>query len=220
MAQRTDTERNCSYNRHEGFSRYAYQDNIVELRKDNHRHTDMKTRVLLVDDHAIIREALRSLLEEQLCIEVVGDTDDSRKALDLVREKTPNIVIIDVTIRDLNAIEVTRSITHEFPDAKVIALSVHCEKGYIVNMFSAGATGYLLKQSSFDELIPAIRTVAAGGHYLSSGIDIDFIKSSFKSHYKSIAVNMTKNSACIDNRDKNKNSCAYKFILQSFCLVF
>jgi DNA-binding NarL/FixJ family response regulator len=130
----------------------------------------MSIKVLLVDNHAIIREGLRSLLEKQPEMEVIADTDDGRKAIELVRELLPDIVIMDITMPGLNGIEATRQITAEFPDVKVIALSIHSKRRYVADMLSAGATGYILKECLFDELVQAIKAVAAGGRYLSPRI--------------------------------------------------
>jgi DNA-binding NarL/FixJ family response regulator len=140
----------------------------------------MNIRVLLVDDHAIIREGLCSLLEKHPEMEVVADTDDGRKAFDLVRELLPDIVIMDITMRGLNGIEATRQIIAEFAAVKVIALSIHSKRRYVADMLSAGAAGYILKECLFDELVQAIKAVAAGRRYLSPKIaDVvinDYIK--------------------------------------------
>lgn len=130
----------------------------------------MSIGVLLVDDHAIIREGLRSLLEKQPDMEVLADTDEGRKAVELVRELLPDVVIMDVTMAGLNGIEATRLITSEFPEVKVIALSIHSQRRFIADMLSAGAAGYILKECLFDELVQAIQAVAAGGRYLSPRI--------------------------------------------------
>jgi len=130
----------------------------------------MSIGVLLVDDHAIIREGLRSLLEKQPDMEVLADTDEGRKAVELVREKMPEVVIMDVTMAGLNGIEATRLITTEFPEVKIVALSIHSQRRFIADMLSAGAAGYILKECLFDELVQAIQTVAAGGRYLSPRI--------------------------------------------------
>ena len=124
----------------------------------------------MVDDHAIIREGLRSLLEKQPDMEVLADTDEGRKAVELVREKMPDVVIMDVTMAGLNGIEATRLITTEFPEVKIVALSIHSQRRFIADMLSAGAAGYILKECLFDELVQAIQTVAAGGRYLSPRI--------------------------------------------------
>jgi DNA-binding NarL/FixJ family response regulator len=130
----------------------------------------MSIQVLLVDDHAIIREGLRSLLEKQPELEVIADTDDGRKAIEFVRELLPDIVVMDITMPGLNGIEATRQITAEFPQVKVIALSIYSKRRFVADMLSAGATGYILKECLFDELIQAIKAVAAGGRYLSPRI--------------------------------------------------
>jgi DNA-binding NarL/FixJ family response regulator len=130
----------------------------------------MSIQVLLVDDHAIIREGLRSLLDKQPELEVIADTDDGRKAIELVRELLPDIVIMDITMPGLNGIEATRQITAEFPQVKVIALSIYSKRRFVADMLSAGATGYILKECLFDELVQAIKAVAAGGRYLSPRI--------------------------------------------------
>ena len=124
----------------------------------------------MVDDHAIIREGLRSLLEKQPDMEVLADTDEGRKAVELARELLPDVVIMDVTMAGLNGIEATRLITSEFPEVKVIALSIHSQRRFIADMLSAGAAGYILKECLFDELVQAIQAVAVGGRYLSPRI--------------------------------------------------
>jgi DNA-binding NarL/FixJ family response regulator len=130
----------------------------------------MSIGVLLVDDHAIIREGLRSLLEKQPDMEVLADTDEGRKAVELVRELSPDVVIMDVTMAGLNGIEATRLIAAEFPEVKVVALSIHSQRRFIADMLSAGAAGYILKECLFDELVQAIQAVAVGGRYLSPRI--------------------------------------------------
>jgi DNA-binding NarL/FixJ family response regulator len=130
----------------------------------------MSIKVLLVDDHVLIREGLRSLLEKQPDVQVVGEAEDGRRALELVAELSPDIVIMDVTMPRLGGIEATRQVTTEFPSVKVIALSIHSKRRFIADMLSAGAVGYILKECLFDELVQAIQTVAAGGRYLSPRI--------------------------------------------------
>ncbi|MHC4430528.1 MAG: response regulator [Planctomycetota bacterium] len=130
----------------------------------------MSTGVLLVDSHAIIREGLRSLLEKQPDMKVLADTDESGKAVELVRQLSPDVVVMDVTMTGLNGIEATRLITAEFPQIKVIALSIHSQRRFIAEVLSAGAVGYILKECLFEELVEAIQAVAVGGRYLSPRI--------------------------------------------------
>ena len=127
----------------------------------------MSTRVLLVDDHAVVRQGLRSLIERQPDMEVVGEAADGREAVDLVRELLPDIVITDITMPNLNGVDATRCIVREFGKVKVLALSVHSNRAFVADMLKAGASGYVLKESSFDELIEAVRVVVDGSIYLS-----------------------------------------------------
>lgn len=127
----------------------------------------MSVRILLADDHTVLRQGLRFLLEEQLDIEVIGEAENGRKALELVAELTPDLVIMDITMPDLNGIDATKRIISQFPDIKIIALSIHSSRQFVADMLKAGALGYVLKECSFDELIQAIRTVTAGNIYLS-----------------------------------------------------
>jgi DNA-binding NarL/FixJ family response regulator len=136
----------------------------------------MPTKVLLVDDHAIIRQGLASLLEKQPDIEVVGGVEDGRQAVDIARKLAPNLVIMDISMPNLNGIDATRKIVEELEEIKVIALSIHSSRRFVAEMLKAGASGYILKDCLFDELIEAIRTVLGGGIYLSpkiTGVVID-----------------------------------------------
>lgn len=136
----------------------------------------MNVRILLADDHGIIRQGLRSLLEKQRDLEIVAEAKNGREALALVREEKPDIVIMDITMPNLNGITATHKIVSEYSKTKVIALSIHSDKRFVTGMLRAGASGYILKECLFDELVQAIRTVAAGGTYLSpriTGIVVD-----------------------------------------------
>jgi DNA-binding NarL/FixJ family response regulator len=130
----------------------------------------MSIRILLADDHAIVRQGLHSLLEKEPDIEVVGEAEDGRKALELVKELLPDVVVMDITMPNLNGVDATRQIVHEFPKVKVIALSMHSDRTFVVSMLKAGASGYVLKECLSDELVEAIRTVAGDGWYISRRI--------------------------------------------------
>jgi DNA-binding NarL/FixJ family response regulator len=140
----------------------------------------MSIGILIAEDHAIVREGLRSLIEKDPYMEIVGEADDGRTAVELVRELLPDVVIMDITMPNLNGVEATRQITSEFPQVKVIALSIHSNKRFVADMLGAGATGYVLKECLFDELVQAIKAVAAGDSYLScriTGVVVeDYIK--------------------------------------------
>jgi len=100
-------------------------------------------------------------------MEVVGEAEDGRKAFDLVRELLPDIVITDITMPNLNGVDATRQIVRQFPKVKVIALSIHSNRAFVADMLKAGASGYVLKECTFDELVEAIQMVVDGGVYLS-----------------------------------------------------
>ena len=134
----------------------------------------MSIRVLVVDDHKIMREGLRSLLEKQPDIEVVAEAESAREALRLVQELTPDIVIIDVVMPSLNGIEATRRILSKVPTVKVIALSMYADKRFVMEMLRAGASGYLLKDCAFEELDEAIRAVIQDRTYITPRI-VDII---------------------------------------------
>ena len=137
----------------------------------------MKLRILLVDDHKIVREGLRTLIEKQPGLEVVGEADSGRMALKLTRELKPDVVIMDITMPDLNGIEATRQIHSEIPGVKVIALSMHSDKRLVTGILMAGASGYLLKEDCDSvELARAIQAVASNQTYLSPKIGEVVIK--------------------------------------------
>jgi len=130
----------------------------------------MSIRILLADDHKITRQGLRSLLDKEFDMEVVAEAEQGRTAVRLVRELSPQVVIMDVTMPDLNGVEAARQIVSEFPDVKIIALSMHSDSLFVTEMLRSGALGYLLKDCAFEELARAIRTVVAGKTYLSPSI--------------------------------------------------
>jgi len=130
----------------------------------------MTIKVLIADDHQIVREGLRSLLEQEPGIKLVGEAENGRQTLRLARELTPDVIIMDVAMPDLNGIEATRQIVAEFPTIKVIALSMHDDRRFVLNMIKAGAQGYLLKDNTFKDLAKAIRVVVTNKTYLSNEI--------------------------------------------------
>jgi len=130
----------------------------------------MIIRVLLADDHAIILDGLASLLERNTDFKIVGRAGDGLSAVRLAAELFPDIVIMDISMPGLNGIEATRRILAANPKRKVIALSMHNDSRYISEALKSGALGYLLKESAFEELIAAVRTVMKGQCYLSASI--------------------------------------------------
>jgi DNA-binding NarL/FixJ family response regulator len=136
----------------------------------------MSIRVLIADDHKIMLAGLRSLLEKQTDLQVIAEAENGRKAVQLAQETKPDIVVMDVSMPDLNGIEATTQIIESVPDTRVIALSMHSDKRFVLGMLRAGAAGYLLKDCASQELANAIHQVAGGKKYLSpeiTGVVID-----------------------------------------------
>lgn len=151
--------------------------------------------IILVDDHVIMRDGLRRLLEGESDIEVVGEANNGREAVKISIEKNPDIVVMDVAMQDMNGIEATRQIKKENPNIKIIALSMHSERQIVVGIFRAGASGYLLKDSTSAELVEAIRTVYRDRKYISQKIsDIVFQEiSDVTKDFKEIGVDVLTN---------------------------
>jgi two-component system response regulator NreC len=130
----------------------------------------MTIRILIADDHRIIREGLRSLLGAEPDLEVVGQAKNGREAIRLARDLSPEVVLLDVSMPDMNGMEATTRILEDLPHVKVIALSMHKDEHFVAGMLLAGASGYLLKDCSVEELAGAVRSVMSGGVHLSPGI--------------------------------------------------
>lgn len=130
----------------------------------------MTIRILLADDHKITREGLIKMLTSKEDMEVVAEARTGREALDMANDLKPDVVVMDVTMPDLNGIDATRKITMSCRDTKVIGLSMHSDKRFVRGMIEAGASGYLPKDCAFEELVRAIYAVVEGKAYLSPGV--------------------------------------------------
>jgi len=129
-----------------------------------------RIRVLLAEDHTIVRKGLRSLLDDETEIEVVGEAEDGQQAIELVQRVQPDVVLMDITMPVLNGLEATRQIKKLFPQVKVVVLTVHSTEEYIFQILRAGASGYVVKQAAVSELVQAIQTVHRGDSFLSPSI--------------------------------------------------
>jgi DNA-binding NarL/FixJ family response regulator len=129
-----------------------------------------QVRIILADDHAMMREGLRAILEGELGYAVIAQAGNGRDTVALVKEHRPDLVIMDISMPDMNGIEATRQLIQEMPRTKVIALSMHTDKRFVGEMLGAGASGYILKQGAMDELQLAIQTVLSGKTYISPDV--------------------------------------------------
>lgn len=127
-------------------------------------------KVLLADDHTIVRKGIRSLLDDEAEIEVVGEAEDGRETLEKVETLSPDVVLMDSTMPILNGLEATRQIKKRFPDVKILVLTMHTNEVYIYQFLKAGASGYLVKQTAPQELMMAIEAVYRGDSFLSPSI--------------------------------------------------
>jgi DNA-binding NarL/FixJ family response regulator len=123
-------------------------------------------RIVLADDHKIVRDGLRSLLDSQDGMTVIAEAENGRATVDLALELRPDVVVMDVGMPDLNGMEATRQIVQQDPGIRVVALSMHSDKRFVEGMLAAGAMGYVLKDAAFEALATAIRTVVEEGPYL------------------------------------------------------
>lgn len=130
----------------------------------------MRIKVMVADDHQLTRQGIRSLLEREKDMEILAEANDGRSAVNLAKELNPDVIIMDVCMPGMNGIIATSLIHAEFPNIKVIALSMLCDKRHVFKMLRAGATAYLLKHCSFKELTQAIRAVSANRTYLSQEV--------------------------------------------------
>lgn len=127
-------------------------------------------RIVLADDHVLVRDGIKSLLEEQPDMEVVAEASDGKEAIDILEKDLPDLLIVDIRMPEMNGIEVVKKIRDNKWDVKTLVLSMHDSEEYVVQSVQAGADGYLLKGSSKDEFLKALHKVASGGKYFSGDI--------------------------------------------------
>lgn len=127
-------------------------------------------RIVLAEDHKTVREGLKMLVNAQADMEVVGEAGDGQAAIKSVREKNPDIVVMDISMPEMNGLKATRKLKSEFPDLKILTLTRHSDDSFLEQLLGAGASGYILKQSAPAELINAIRTVGGGNAYIDSSL--------------------------------------------------
>jgi two-component system, NarL family, response regulator NreC len=140
-----------------------------------------KIRILLADDHAVVRQGFRMILAAQPAFEIVAEASNGREAVELAEQLHPDVVVMDVTMPELNGIEATRRLAQSVPRARVLALSMHKDSVYVREILRAGARGYLLKDALDKDLVAAVEAVARGEGYLSPAIS-DAVLSDYRKH--------------------------------------
>ena len=157
----------------------------------------MSTRVLLVDDHQVVRDGLRSYLKAEADITVVGEAENGAQAIDAARTLQPDIVIMDITMPDLNGVGATKEILRLNDDTEVIALSMQADKRFVIEMLEAGASGYVTKHAPMEEVVLAIRAAMSGKKYLSPDIAHYLIEDRLNS-----SEGVSSNTKTISNRER------------------
>jgi DNA-binding NarL/FixJ family response regulator len=127
-------------------------------------------RIVLAEDHKTVREGIKMLVNAQSDMEVVGEAGDGAAAIKSVREKRPDVIVMDISMPEMNGLKATRKLKSEFPDVKILTLTRHSDDSFLEQLIGAGASGYILKQSAPAELINAIRTVGGGKAYLDTSL--------------------------------------------------
>ncbi|MBB6447272.1 response regulator [Bacillus benzoevorans] len=136
----------------------------------------MSTRIVIIDDHQLFREGVKRILEFEKSFEVVAEGSDGTEAMELVEKHHPNVVLMDINMPNVNGIEATQQLIENFPDSKVIILSIHDDENYVTHALKTGASGYMLKEMDADALIEAIKVVADGGSYLHPKVTHNLVK--------------------------------------------
>lgn len=139
-----------------------------------------RTRVLIADDHTIVRQGLRAILNGEPDMEVVGEAADGREVLKKVAALRPDVILLDISMPKMNGLEVTQKLAREAPRARVVALTMHSSEEYVYSLLKAGARGYLLKESAASDLVEALRVVRKGGTYLHPSISMKVVNEYLK----------------------------------------
>jgi two-component system response regulator DegU len=147
----------------------------------------LTTKIVIIDDHQLFREGVKRILEFEKSFQVVAEGDDGSDALGLVQEYQPDVVIMDINMPQMNGVEATRELVEQYPNTKVIILSIHDDENYVTHALKTGAQGYLLKEMDADALIEAVRVVADGGSYLHPKVTHNLVN-----EYRKLATSVAR----------------------------
>ena len=157
-----------------------------------------KIQILLADDHMIVRKGLASILNNEPGLEVIGEAEDGREAVQKVEELNPDIVVMDISMPQLNGLDATRQIKKRFPDMKILILTMHISDEYVYEVLQAGASGYILKQAAPTELLSAIQSVQQGDIYLSPKVS----KTVINEYLKKSQIDKIKTESQLTERER------------------
>lgn len=185
----------------------------------------MTVKLIVADDHTLMREALCNKLDNKPDLEVIVQADDGRQAIELCQKHVPELIIMDVSMPDLNGVEATKRIHDNNPNIKIIALSMHSEQKFVTDMLKAGASGYLNKACRFEELLEAINVVISGEIYLDRSIGTKVIKD----YLSSLSQKEDSNSEILTSRErevlqmvvegKSSKEVAFKLGIEEYTIV-
>lgn len=161
----------------------------------------MSVRIVIADDHAMMREGLKAIIGKEPGMEIVGEAENGKRAIELVKKIGAHLIVMDVAMPDLNGIEATRQLLKATPTVKVVALSGHTNRGFVREMLKAGASAYVLKSRAGDELLRAIREVMKGKKYLSPDIARGVVD-----EYVEISSSLNKNPAFVTLTDREREA--------------
>jgi len=150
----------------------------------------LTTKIAIIDDHQLFREGVKRILEFEETFEVVAEGDDGSETLKIVEEHRPDVVIMDINMPQVNGIQATRELIEQYPDTKVIILSIHDDENYVTHALQTGASGYLLKEMDADALIEAVRVVAEGGSYLHPKVTHNLVN-----EYRKLAAGVARSGS-------------------------
>jgi two-component system, NarL family, response regulator DegU len=136
----------------------------------------MTTKIVIIDDHQLFREGVKRILDFEPTFEVVAEGDDGSEAISLVEHHQPDVIIMDINMPNMNGVEATSGLIEQYPESKVIILSIHDDENYVTHALKTGATGYLLKEMDADALVEAVKVVADGGSYLHPRVTHNLVK--------------------------------------------
>lgn len=158
-----------------------------------------KIKIVLVDDHQMFRDGVKSVLSDEANIELIGEIGNGKDLYELLKSKSPDLIITDISMPDISGIEITRFVAENYPNIKILVLSMHSNEEFITKALSAGANGYLPKDTSMKELLEAINTIYRGENYFNKGISDTILKSIIN---KSKSANESAKSESLTKREK------------------